>query len=162
MLESSMPKFLQKKAYIRRVTIKPNDGGQNDCFQQLWRKLLGSSRNVQFIEAERKDHVTGTLDKLREQIYRKNRGIRSMQVCIQQQASLLQKIATKLDVNSTEEPMVEPPGIVYPHSDAGSVYDGLDGGSQVGVVTSPAPIRIEQMRQKSIRISAERPRSIII
>jgi len=85
-----------------------------------------------------------------------------MQVCIQQQASLLQKIATKLDVNSTEEPMVEPPGIVYPHSDAGSVYDGLDGGSQVGVVTSPAPISIEQMRQKSIRISAERPRSIII
>ena len=30
-----MPKFLQKKAYIRRVTIKPNDGGQNDCFQQV-------------------------------------------------------------------------------------------------------------------------------
>lgn len=86
-----------------------------------------------------------------------------MQVCIQQQAGLLQKIASKLDVNNADEPMVEPPGIVYPHSDVGSIYDGLEGGSQVGpIVSSPGPMNVEQMRQKSIRISAERPRSIII
>ncbi|KAI0234015.1 Transient receptor potential cation channel subfamily A member 1 [Lamellibrachia satsuma] len=164
MLESSMPKFLQKKAYIRRVTIKPNDGGgQTDCCQKLWRKLLGSSRSVQFIDAERKDHVTGSLDKLREQMSQQQQRIRSMQVCIQQQAGLLQKIASKLDVNNADEPMVEPPGIVYPHSDVGSIYDGLEGGSQVGpIVSSPGPMNVEQMRQKSIRISAERPRSIII
>ena len=35
-LESSMPTFLQKKAYVRRVTIKPNnDGEQSDICQKV-------------------------------------------------------------------------------------------------------------------------------
>ena len=35
---------------------------------QAWRSVFGSSRNVQFIPAERKDKMTGTLEKLQTQL----------------------------------------------------------------------------------------------
>ena len=87
-----------------------------------------------------------------------------MQISIQQQASVLQKIACKLDVDNDEDLMAEPPGgVVYPHSDIGSIYDGLEAGSLIGgCITSHGSVYQDQSRQKSIRISADRPRSLVI
>ena len=65
--ENTMPKFLARRSYIRRATVKPNKVNMT-VFERMSRYMFGSSRNVQFIQADVKDKAQGTLDRMAEDL----------------------------------------------------------------------------------------------
>lgn len=151
-IENNMPKFAQRKVYIRRATVKPNEG-TSTIFHKFKRYMFGSVRNVQFIEARTKDKTTHYFSRIGEELNQTQQRIKTIQITLQQQSSLLHQIAAKLNISIPGQPQETV-------SNMGSTIGQPDGISQNTLYDNFDLMQ----RTRSIRVAVDlndRPRSII-
>jgi transient receptor potential cation channel subfamily A protein 1 len=161
-IENNMPKFVQREVHVKRAVVKPNEG-TSSFFQKVTWFLFGSSRKVQFIDAGDKDKVTSRLEVLTDKMRSQHSSLKSMQLILQQQSTVLSQIAEKLDVAvpTGHQVLQHRPSIIPPESIAvihAPVPDTLP-------VTGTVPTGIERIRQRSVRVAvdkSERPRSTVL
>ncbi|CAH1795593.1 unnamed protein product [Owenia fusiformis] len=93
--ETKLPKFLQRKVYYRSAIIKPNTGS-NSNLTMLKHSLLGSSRSVNFIQAEERDKTQVAMDQLHTELKEQRFKVSQIQLMLEKQNEFLHNFQKQL------------------------------------------------------------------
>lgn len=141
--ENTMPKWLQGKAYVRRIICKPNQESKY-CWDKIKRLSLGSKQNVQFIHREQKDRVMSRIEQMEKDYQSQQNRLRQVQEAQQKQLVLLNQISRRLKIHNLG-PTFDAASVMM-NADQVSVYDNM--AFQAAMQTPPSPLT---SRANSIR-----------